>query len=222
LVGRFDLSPLEMPYMCRVALLCLLACTPVLRAGSNLPAATLPVTVLLDFEQPHSSTSLQALAQELERILGPARLKVDLRIKSEMPPASEYGELVLFKMRGHCTMNALPIAALSDERGALAMTYSVDGQLLPFGEVQCDRVRGSVQRALGKGDPERHQAALGIALARVMAHEMYHMIANRSAHTKDGVTKESLSARELSQAVLPLSGKANDALRVSTDSPDAH
>jgi hypothetical protein len=208
--------------MCRAALVCLLASAAMLRAESKISATVLPVTVLLDFEQPHSAASLQALAQELDRILAPAQLKIDLRIKSEVPASAQFGELVLFKMKGHCSMNALPIGALSDERGALAMTYSVDGQLLSFGEVECDRVRGSVQRALGRGDPERHQAALGVALARVMAHEMYHMIANSSTHTKDGVTKESLSGAELAERPLSLTGKAKDALRASTDTAAAH
>lgn len=199
--------------MCRVALLCLLASVP-LRAGSTSPAA-LPVTVLIDFEQPHSSVSFDALQHELRRILNPARVDVDLRIRSEVPPSSQFGELLLFKMRGHCTMSpaALPIGALSDERGALAMTYSVDGKMLSFGEVECDRVRDCVQRALGKGNPEVHQAAYGIALARVMAHEMYHMLANSATHTKDGLTKKALSGRELSQAALPLAENAAAALR---------
>ena len=101
------------------------------------------------------------------------------------------------------------------------MTYSVDGQLLSFGEVECDRVRRSVQQAVGKGDPEKHQVALGVALARVMAHEMYHMMSNSSVHTKDGVTKESLSARELSQEMLPFSRKAQSALRDAISSADS-
>lgn len=208
--------------MCRAALVCLLAGVSVLRAESQLSSATLPVTVLLDFEHPHSRASLRALNDELNRILASARLKVDLRIKSEVSPDAEFGELVLFKMRGYCTMNALPIAALSDERGALAMTYSVDGHLLPFGEVECDRVRGSVQKAVGRGNPEAHQVVYGMALARVMAHEMYHMIGNRSSHTSDGLTKESLSARELSQAELPLSGKAMSAFHGGHDPANSH
>ncbi len=172
-----------------------------------------PLTVLLDFEQPHSSISFDSLQQELQRLFAPARLKIDLRIHSELPSAPQFTDVLLFKMKGHCTMDALPIGALSDERGALAMTYSVDGDLLPFGEVECDRVRQSIQRTLGKGDPERHQATFGIALGRVIAHEVYHMITNSSAHTKDGLTKESLSGRELSQQLLSYPAGARTTLQ---------
>ncbi len=171
------------------------------------------ITVLLDFEQPHSSLSLQLIQHELDRILAPVRLNVHLRVKSELPRAPQFSDLVLFKMKGRCSMDALPIGALSDERGPLAMTYSVDGGLLPFGEVQCDRVRQSLQRALGRANPATHQTAFSIALARVIAHEMYHMITNSSTHTKEGVTKESLSGRELSQEPMYYPSAARNSLQ---------
>lgn len=201
--------------MRRSAVLFWSICASLMCANPSLTRSTTAtsVTVLLDFEQLHSRASFDALRQELGRILKPARLKVDLRIKSEVPPSAQFGELVVFKMRGACTMNALPIGALSDERGALAMTYSVDGQLLPFGAVECDRVRESLQQVLGSGNPEEHQSAFGVALARVMAHEMYHMIGRCAAHTKDGITKESLSGRELAARALPLPANAANALR---------
>lgn len=199
--------------MCRVALLCLFPAVCLLHAALNPATTALPVTVLLDFEQPHSSASLDAMQQELNRLLSPVRLKVDLRLKAEVPESAEFGELLLFKMKGSCTMKALPIGALSDERGPLAMTYSSNGQILSFGEVECDRVRESLQRVFGKRNPDAHEAAYGVALARVMAHEMYHMMGNCAAHTKHGLTKESLSGRELSEDTLPLAAEATDALR---------
>lgn len=110
-------------------------------------------------------------------------------------------------------MNALPIGALSDERGALAMTYSVDGELLGFGEVECDHVRGCILRALGTGNPAAQEPLYGQALARVMAHELYHMLVHSSLHTRDGLTKERLSGWDLSQEKFNLSDSAVQAVR---------
>ncbi len=67
-----------------------------------------------------------------------------------------------------------------------------------------------------------HQAAFGVALARVIAHEMYHMIANSPAHTKEGVTKESLSGQELSQPLLSYPSGASNALQERADRPPLH
>jgi hypothetical protein len=171
------------------------------------------VTVLVDFEKPYSTASIDALRGELQTLFSPSGLKIDLRLKSELPPGSEFNQLVVFKMKGACSMLPLPVGALSDERGPLAMTYSIDGELLHFGEVECDRVRQSLQRVLGKGYPEKRQAALGMALGVVMAHEMYHMMANAKGHTGQGITKHSLSAEEMLAGELSIPDMARKAVQ---------
>jgi hypothetical protein len=171
------------------------------------------VTVLVDFEKPYSTASIDALRGELQTLFSPSGLKIDLRLKSELPPGSEFNQLVVFKMKGACSMLPLPVGALSDERGPLAMTYSSDGELLHFGEVECDRVRQSLQRVLGKGYPEKRQAALGMALGVVMAHEMYHMMANAKGHTGQGITKHSLSAEEMLAGELSIPDMARKAVQ---------
>jgi hypothetical protein len=170
------------------------------------------VTVLVEFEKPYSATSVAALRHELQNQFEPVGLKVDLLLAEKLPPGSEFNDLVVFKMKGACTMIPLPVGALIDERGPLAMAHSSDGDVLHFGEVQCDRVRQSLQRVLGRGYPERRQSAFGAALGRVMAHEMYHMIANAKGHTHTGVTKESLSAQELLGNELGMSDLAKQAV----------
>jgi hypothetical protein len=180
------------------------------------------VTVLVDFEKPYSTASIDAMRHKLQTLFAPAGLKIDLRLENQLPPGSEFNQLVVFKMKGACSMVAMPVGALSDERGPLAMTYSSDGELLHFGEVECDRVRQSLQRVLGKskkGYPEKGQAALGMALGVVMAHEMYHMMANAKAHTAGGITKHSLSAEEMLTGDLSISEAARKAVRHGLDSP---
>jgi hypothetical protein len=171
------------------------------------------VTVLVDFEKPYSTASIDALRSELQTLFAPSGLKIDVRLKNQLPPGSEFNQLVVFKMKGACSMVSLPVGALSDERGPLAMTYSSDGELLHFGEVECDRVRHSLQRVLGKGYPEKRQAALGMALGVVMAHEMYHMMANAKGHTGEGITKHSLSAEEMLAGELSIPASARKAVQ---------
>jgi hypothetical protein len=174
------------------------------------------VTVLMKFEKPHSEVSLAALRQELKGLLEPAGVAVDLMLKSDMPESPEFSELVVFDMKGSCSMissQAWPLGALSDERGPLAMAYVSDGQVLHFGEVECDRVRRCLQRVTGKGSPERHQEVFGAALAIVMAHEIYHMMVGEKAHTKLGITKESLSANDLFNRQLSIPHAVSEALR---------
>jgi hypothetical protein len=194
-----------------VAFFCCLLTTAGLLAGDPSPDPQ-PVTVLVEFTGARSATSLNALKSELQTILSDSHLQLDLQLKDSLSGAVS-GDLLLFKMKGYCTMNALPVGALSDERGPLAMTHSANGELLPFGEVECDRVRIALQRTVGRSNPEAHQAEYGVALARVMAHEIYHMLAKSAVHTKQGLTKEALSSRELSRGILRLDPAAQSAVQ---------
>jgi hypothetical protein len=176
-------------------------------------AATRKVTLLVNFEKPHSAASVVALQKELADLMQPAGVSIDVMLRSEMPESPEFAELVVFQMKGSCSMNvAPPFDELVDERGPLAKAYSSDGQILHFGEVECDRVRECVQQVTGRGDPEKHQRAFGRALGIVMAHEIYHMISGKKAHTKLGLTKESLSAHELLDGELSLPAAVRDML----------
>ncbi len=189
----------------------LLVASPALRAFSVDPVS--PVTVLVNYEQPYSQSSFQALRGELQRLLDQVGVKLDVRMRHETAPHEQFAELVVFRMRGVCSMSFLPVGALSDERGALAMAYSSDGSVLPFGEVECDRVRESLQRITGRVNPNAYQATYGTALGMVMAHEIYHMLSRSPEHTRRGVTKESLSARELLEGQLSLPDVARLAMR---------
>jgi hypothetical protein len=163
------------------------------------PAPVAPsLTVVLDYEHPHSRPSFEAIKAELRSIMKGSGLSVDVQDKALLAPNSQFGGLVVFKMAGHCDATPIPVEALSDERGPLAMAYTSNGEILPFGEVKCDRVRRSLQRILGQGmPPDRDRMAYGSALGKVMAHEIYHMLAHEPHHTKTGITKEALSSREL-------------------------
>ncbi|HEX4807908.1 MAG TPA: hypothetical protein VH325_03210 [Bryobacteraceae bacterium] len=199
----------------RVPILCLLFSVPLLAGKSSIdPVPTYrQITVLLDFENPHPHVPLKAMQSELQSILSGAGVSLDLRIKDELPADPQFGDLLIFKMKGNCSTDRLPLGAILDERGPLASTYSSDGEMLSFGEVQCDRVRLSLQRLYGEQSVEMHSAVYGKALGRVVAHEMYHMIANSTSHTKDGVTKSSLSPRELAQGPLRFSADTDVLLR---------
>ena len=173
------------------------------------------LTVLLQFEGEPSSVSISALDAELESIMASSHLPLQLTVRTKPLAGSIPGDLVVFKMKGSCSMDNMPVGALSDERGPLAMTYLVDGDMLPFADIQCDRIRESVQRTLGKGNPQSHQTEYGAALARVMAHELYHMLSKSTIHQTSGLTKKGLSSRELTTGTMTLSDAAITAISPS-------
>jgi hypothetical protein len=165
------------------------------------------VTIVLDIKDRHySASSLAAMETETQRIFSNTGMKLNWRIKSELPEHAEFDNVVVFTMTGFCNMNEPP--ELIDERGPLALTYTSDGEILPFGEVRCDRVRASLRRHARSAVLTRPECVFGIALGRVMAHELYHMLAEETRHTGDGVTRTSLRADDLIDGNLELDSAA--------------
>jgi hypothetical protein len=184
--------------------------------ASAAAAANPSLTVVLDYEQPHSRSSFDAMQSELTALLDHAGVSVNLKDKASLAPNTQFNDLVVFRMSGRCDATPVPLEALSDERGPLAMAYSSDGQILPFGEVKCDRIRQCLQRSIGRGLPSGHdRSAYGAALAKVMAHEIYHMLAHDPHHTHAGLTKEALSPHELLDNSMSLPDKALAEIRRS-------
>jgi len=154
-----------------------------------------PVTVFFSFESAVSGQTLLHLRGELDRLFAPVPLNFDWLRLEEAPEAGVVGEAVVVRFRGNCAVSSLP--PVPDERGPFAWASVTDGVVQPFAEVNCDRVRAAVH--YGLWGAERNQLArhLGIALGRVVAHEVYHMYFRTRHHGAAGVTRHSLSPQDL-------------------------
>ena len=176
-----------------VRLLCAFVALSALAAGASPPT----VTVVLSFEPDgYSSAAVRAMEREAQSLLAPSNVRLDWQLRENLPGHPEFGEMVVLTMSGKCTMDAIPV--IPDELGLpLGMTYASDGQILPFGKVDCDRVRQSLQKVLTGG--RRDDAVLGRALGRVVAHEMVHMLSHSKTHSDFGVTRKALSSADLAR-----------------------
>lgn len=146
------------------------------------------------------------MESEAQRIFDDTGMKLDWRLKERLPEHAEFANVVVFTMTGSCRMSMVPL--LIDERGPLALTYTSDGEVLPFGEVRCDRIKASLQRSPHPSNGRSWDALFGIALGRVMAHELYHMLSDEVDHTQNGVARTSLRADELVSGTLHLDSTA--------------
>ena len=70
-----------------------------------------------------------------------------------------------------------PVPYLMDERGYYAFTHVSDGNVLPFSEVECDKIASSIRPEMSKSQWHDRDSVLGRAMGRVLAHELYHMLA---------------------------------------------
>ena len=160
------------------------------------------ITVVLNFDGPHSDRSVQQMKRETEDIFKTAGVHLAWRARSEVGSKS-YENLVMVHFKGKCILEPVPM--LYDERGPFAFAYNSDGDVLPFSEVECDHLAASVHSAMWGDDFARPDYMMGRALGRVLAHELVHILTGSATHGSGGVTQANFSGRELIGAPLRLS-----------------
>ena len=153
-----------------------------------------PITLYVQFEQAAPPGVLTAIQSELRQIMEPIGLHFEWR---ELAKAGHEvsAELAVISFKGRC--DTAGVAPHSKFEGALGWTHISDGQILPFTDVSCDRVRDFAQAGLLAFRQEDREERYGQALARVLAHELYHIFANTMRHGSMGVAKEAYSVQDL-------------------------
>lgn len=162
---------------------------------------TLPptsVTTVLVPDERYSPLAVSEMGREAAKILKRSGLAFHWRVS----PADEVyaGLLIVVRLRGRCDMDSQPAEMRT---GALGWSHEVNGKILPFSDLACDRIRGVIQPAMPENRVQEN-LLLGRAMGRVLAHELYHVLANTDGHRAGGVTQPGLSARELTSGHMDL------------------
>jgi len=155
--------------------------------AGQVPAPQNPaIGVFIDFDAVPSARSVEVMKSEAAKIMNSAGYKLNWRALKENEGHEAFSHVVVVKFHGKCR---LEYPALSDaetnEPVTLASTLVRDGQVLPFSDVQCDQVR----KILAYSAPPDRQRALGLALGRVVAHELYHLLAGTTKHAGAGLAR---------------------------------
>jgi hypothetical protein len=122
--------------------------------------------------------SRTAMRNEVQRLLSPAGLEVVWRDAARRAAGEDF-ELV-----------AVASFQFGPAGASLADTSIADGRIIPFFNVECMRV----MQMLG---PRVDSTTLGRALGRIIAHEIYHIVARTTDHHDTGVAKAAFSVRDL-------------------------
>jgi hypothetical protein len=170
--------------------------------GLAIPVATSRLTVVMDFKGPWSPPAAREMQKESARILGRAGVRIDWKLRGESLSGNNTSNLVVMTFHGSCQFDSQP--PIYDELGPYASTHETNGEVQPFGDVDCARVVSSARYAMTGSDFERQDYLVGRALGRVVAHELVHMVTRSQDHAHEGVQKAALSGRELIGAPLPL------------------
>jgi hypothetical protein len=176
-----------------------------------------PITLYTQFQQAPPEGVLQALQDEVETIMAPIGLRFEWRDLGKTGQHEVSAELAVVTFKGRCDVTGL--TTHSKFEGALGWTHVSDGQILPFTDVSCDRVREFVQPGLISFRAEDREEKYGRALGRVLAHELYHIFANTARHGSMGVAKESYSVQDLLADDFQFEAKESRMLQTSRPKP---
>lgn len=183
-----------------IAICAMLAHQPALSAPRDiLWRGDAPVTISVVVE---SSVTLEesltlAMERELARIFAPADTKIALVVAHERAEHPVFDtEVIVMRVRGRCELGPMP-PLNGHKPDTLGRTFVTDGVILPFVELDCKQISGALRQRLSGVRADERPALLGLAMARVLAHEIYHVLARTSAHSPYGVAAETMGAEQM-------------------------
>jgi len=195
-----ELGPMSATKLIVFTMLCFSVC-----AHAQTPGETLAV-------YSRNATGLDGLTelslhQELARLLSPAGIELAWRKQSDTS-REEMGHLVVGTFDGDCSVESLPSLSSWPHGMTLGESAISDGRILPYFKVDCSRVvRMLAPRLQALSVPSR-ATLLGRALARVMAHEIYHIVAQTSDHEPRGLSKAQLTLSDLTGGQIEFSSSS--------------
>ncbi|MFN7997686.1 MAG: hypothetical protein U0Q18_28970 [Bryobacteraceae bacterium] len=170
------------------------------------------VTVYTQFEDSPSELSIQNMKSELADIMAPLGVQFAWRSLDKADGREIMAEIVVVRFRGDCRVDTWQSNGLRER--ALGWTHVSDGEILPFTDVNCNRIRDLLGEYIaGTGILAERAKLMGRAMARVVAHEMYHFFANTSKHAASGVAKAAFSRSELAAEHLNFENKQIELVR---------
>ena len=131
--------------------------------------------------------SRSAMRSELQRLLEPAGIEIFWKDIADRKTSENFELIAVASFEGSCSP---PVTTSTPITVKLADTSITDGHILPFFRVDCTRV----VQLLGS---QVESAMVGRALGRVIAHEVYHIVARTAEHHDTGVAKPVFSAWDL-------------------------
>jgi len=137
-----------------------------------------------------NTESTLVMRAELQRLLVPAGLQVVWKDSIVRRNGEDFELIAVGTFEGSCSPEK---PAQTGIAASVADTSMSNGRVLPFFRVDCTRLIQALGRSI-------NSLVFGRALARVIAHELHHIVARIADHQDSGVAKAVFSAQDLTDA----------------------
>jgi hypothetical protein len=178
-----------------LALFCLFS------AASTALSVPAPKTLAV-YLNPSSSLSAlvgEPMKRELAQLMQTAGYSPEWFDASTPIPSSGVPLLAVVGFDGSCSLppGGAYGPAETGNLGRLASTAVSNGHVLPFISVDCNKLTNLLAPSLASEPAARGDYLYGRALARVVAHELYHALLDTPCHSRNGIAKAAFTARDL-------------------------
>ena len=157
-----------------------------------------PTHLYIDFQQDPPEVLLESIQEELANIMLPTTKEFEWRSLAAPKGNEVSADLAVIHFKGNCSVTDLTPTGV--DLGPLGSTDMSDGEILPFSDINCDAIRSFLQRDLLRIPEVDREVAYGRAIARVLAHELYHIFARTTRHAVRDIGKSTFTVQDLLRA----------------------
>jgi hypothetical protein len=201
------------------ALFCLLCWSCSIGRAEPFQTTPASVTVYLKAEAADSEAALDSMRKELARIMEYGNYEL-LWMDPNQARANAHGPLVVVELQGACnpSYGITSLAGMNPETihgRTLASSQVVSGRILPFVWLHCETLNDFLGSSLAGASAACREMLYGRAMARLIAHELYHFLVQTRHHTRSGVTQSHLTPAETLAVSLDFDHRASLDLHTS-------
>jgi hypothetical protein len=197
-----------------MATLCLLPVSTSFASADSAPLAGTALEVYIKGDDASTPDVLAAMERELGTVMQSAGFRVIWRSVSNPPSTAGAENLVMVELRGVCMPQFAATAVVPLSSAArLASSSMADGKILPFSWVDCVALNRFLATAASSQSKAEQDNLFGRSMARLLAHELYHVLAQADDHAPAGIAKARFSIGDLLADHLEFETVALDRLR---------
>jgi hypothetical protein len=191
-------------------------------SGRNaLPSTQLAVYLTASPSQ--SPSTVEHMKRELIPVLQNVGYQIRWNDPNHPENAPEAANLVLLELRGICDLpsGSGRMEPAVDSGGSLAETVVAARGVTRFVRVNCDNLTRMVGPSLSAEPGALREYLYGRAVARVVAHELYHVLMETTEHGRSGLARPSFTVADLLDEVFHFDAADIAKLRQKAVQPDS-
>lgn len=165
-----------------------------LPCGLRTAPGRIEVGLYASFQHVPSVAVREAAQEELAAVVMPIGILVQWRSVADSSSDPSWNRIAIIHFSGHC--DASEVHRRPPHPWKFGSTWVSDGKVIPSAEIRCDVLRAYLAPTLVSEQRQR-AAVFGRALGRVLAHELYHILAETKRHGTGGVGKKSFTPAQL-------------------------